>query len=52
MFTAQEHDKQLLEAAKHDFLREVEDWSQGEVEAIQATAQQQVTAAREEMKHW
>eukprot|EP00877_Chromochloris_zofingiensis_P014063 jgi/Chrzof1/8910/Cz03g28240.t1 len=49
---AREHDKQLLEAAKHDFLREVEDWSQGEVEAIQATAQQQVTAAREEMKHW
>lgn len=50
--TAQETEKQGLQQQQAAFMSEVEQWSQGEVEAIQAAAEARINEEQQAVQHW
>lgn len=48
----QEAEKQQLQQQQASFMSEVEEWSQGEVEAIQAAADTRLHQQQQQVEHW
>jgi len=48
----QEAEKQQLQQQQASFMSEVEEWSQGEVEAIQAAADARLHQQQQQVEHW
>lgn len=48
----QADEKQALKAQQAAFMTEVEEWSQGEVEALQAEAAKRLKLEQEQVHHW
>lgn len=48
----QESEKQALQQQQAAFMSEVEEWSQGEVEAIQAAAAMRLQQQEQLTEHW
>jgi sulfur relay (sulfurtransferase) DsrC/TusE family protein len=48
----QDAEKQELQHQKEAFMTEVEQWSQGEVEAIQAAAAAKLAQEQRAVEHW
>lgn len=50
--TQQDLEKQALQNKQAAFMTEVEEWSQGEVEALQAAAAERLKQEQQMVKHW
>ena len=48
----QETEKAMLQQQQATFMSEVEEWSQGEVEAIQAAAAARLSQEQQQTQHW
>jgi hypothetical protein len=48
----QEREKHELQQQQATYMSEVEQWSQGEVEAIQAAAEARIKEKQQSVQHW